>query len=37
MSGNIYTLPMRCRPAVTRMVDAPLARVEGIHREWGLF
>jgi hypothetical protein len=37
MTAYIYTLPAHSRPALTRLVDAPLARVEGIHREWGLF
>lgn len=37
MIGNVYTMPQHRRPAISRLVDAPLARVEGIHREWGLF
>ena len=35
--SNVYTLPLRRRQAFTHLVDAPLTRVEGIHREWGLF
>lgn len=30
-------MPLHRRPRITRLVDAPLARVESIHREWGLF
>lgn len=33
----MYTIRLHSRPAITRKVEAPLARVEGIHREWGLF
>ncbi len=37
MTAYIYTLGAACRPSIHHMVDTPLARVEGIHREWGLF
>lgn len=35
--SEVYTLPRRRVARVTSPEDRPLARVEGIHREWGLF
>lgn len=35
--SNVYTFTSHRRPTIHRLVDAPLTRVEGIHREWGLF
>ncbi len=37
MTGNLYTLPHRRRRRLPQMVEAPLTRVEDIHRAWGLY
>jgi hypothetical protein len=35
--SNVHTMPAKGRRVISSLSDEPLAQVEGIHRDWGLF